>query len=360
MGGHWQEWKPVVAMLMANVVFATTNTLIKKVIDDGLNQVVLITVRQLLATLFIAPVAYFRERETRPKMTTKIFVYLFFSALLGSSLTQYLFFVGLEYTSATFSCAFLNMVPVFTFILAIPFGLERVNVRSKSGIAKVIGPAVCVAGAMLLTFYQGIALGDTSRHAAEPKEQAAAAAAAAHAALGGAGAREKWTVGTIALFGGTFCWASWFLLQSRLGKKYPALYSSTTVIFFLSFLQAAALTFATQRSVSFLILRRKLEILTLIFAGVVGSGFGFVVMSWCVEKRGPVFTSAFSPLTQIMVAGIDVTILHEQLYLGSILGSALVIAGLYCLLWGKSKDTQIIETKPSEVNDDIHGSLPKV
>ncbi|KAJ6817302.1 WAT1-related protein-like [Iris pallida] len=136
MGGHWQEWKPVVAMLMVNVVFATTNTLIKKVIDDGLNQVVLITVRQLLATLFIAPVAYFRERETRPKMTTKIFVYLFFSALLGSSLTQYLFFVGLEYTSATFSCAFLNMVPVFTFILAIPFGLERVNVRSKSGICE--------------------------------------------------------------------------------------------------------------------------------------------------------------------------------------------------------------------------------
>ena len=47
-----------------------------------------------------------------------------------------------------------------------------------------------------------------------------------------------------------------------------------------------------------------------------GSGVGFLGMSWCVEKRGPVFAAAFSPLTQIMVAAIGVFILHEQLYLG--------------------------------------------
>lgn len=47
-----------------------------------------------------------------------------------------------------------------------------------------------------------------------------------------------------------------------------------------------------------------------------GSGLCYVVMSWCVEKRGPVFTAAFSPLIQIIVAIIDVTLLHEQLHLG--------------------------------------------
>ncbi|KAJ6850630.1 WAT1-related protein-like [Iris pallida] len=350
--GCLEEWKPVIAMLVVNVVFAVMNTLIKKVIDEGLNQLVLITVRQLVATLFIAPVAYFRERKARPKMTAKIFVYLFFSAVLGASLTQYLFFVGLQYTSATFSCAFLNMVPVFTFLIAIPFRLERVNLRSKAGIAKVLGAAVCLAGAMLLTFYKGIPLGNASDHAAGAEEHAANI-------LSNAG-KGKWMMGTIALFGGTFSWASWFLLQSKVGKKYPALYSGTAVIFFLSFLQAAALTFATQRGVSFLLLRRKLEILTVTFAGLVGSGVGFVVMSWCVEKRGPVFTSAFSPLTQIIVAGIDVTILREQLHLGSVLGSVLVIAGLYCLLWGKSKDVKNSELKPSEAVDEIHGALPAV
>lgn len=44
-----------------------------------------------------------------------------FGCIFRASLTQYLFFLGLQYTSATFSCAFLNMTPVFTFLIAIPF-----------------------------------------------------------------------------------------------------------------------------------------------------------------------------------------------------------------------------------------------
>jgi drug/metabolite transporter (DMT)-like permease len=52
------------------------------------------------------------------------------------------------------------------------------------------------------------------------------------------------------------------------------------------------------------------------FQGVMGSGVGYVLMTWCVEKRGPVFTSAFIPVIQIMVAIIDFFFLHENLYLG--------------------------------------------
>lgn len=60
-----------------------------------------------------------------------------------------------------------------------------------------------------------------------------------------------------------------------------------------------------------------------------GSGLSFVGMSYCVKKRGPLFTAAFGPLIQIIVAIFDFSILHGQLHLGSVLGSILVIAGLY-------------------------------
>lgn len=70
-------------MLTVNVAFAAMNTMIKKAIDEGMNRLVLITYRQLVATLFMAPVAYITERKTRPKLTAEIFVYLFFSAMLG-------------------------------------------------------------------------------------------------------------------------------------------------------------------------------------------------------------------------------------------------------------------------------------
>jgi len=114
--------------------------------------------------------------------------------------------------------------------------------------------------------------------------------------------------------------------------------------------------------------------------GIVGCGVSFVLVTWCIEKRGAVFVAAFIPVVQIIVSVIDFSILHEQLYLGryvrtltvpyhviteclnpihliesevtfsallcssgalcacSVLGSVLVIGGLYLLLWGKRQE----------------------
>nr|CAD1831083.1 unnamed protein product [Ananas comosus var. bracteatus] len=342
MMGWWREWGPVAVMVAADVGFAVMNVMIKKVIDEGMDRLVIVTLRQLVATFFMAPIA-----KTRPKLTGEIFVYLFFSALFGASLPQYLFFVGLQYTSATFSCAFLNMAPIFTFLIALPLRLETLDLKSKAGMTKLLGTITCLSGAILLTLYQGPVL--PHKHSTQTLIKPY------H--MGYSSNTKQWMVGSIALLAGCLCWASWFLLQSKLCKKYPAIYSATALIFSLSFVQAAALSLATQKSISVWVLKKKLEIVTVVFSGVVGSGLGFLAMSWCVGKRGPVFTAAFTPLIQIMVAAFDFSILHEQLHLGSILGSALVIMGLYFLLWGKSKEAQLSNgVKPNEE----HVELPPV
>lgn len=49
---------------------------------------------------------------------------------------------------------------------------------------------------------------------------------------------------------------------------------------------------------------------------MVGCGLSFVLLTWCIEKRGPVFVAAFIPVVQIIVSVIDFTVLHEQLFLG--------------------------------------------
>jgi uncharacterized membrane protein len=56
------EWKPVMAMLVFNLISAVLTALVKKALEQGLNALVLITLRQLVATLFLAPIAYFKER----------------------------------------------------------------------------------------------------------------------------------------------------------------------------------------------------------------------------------------------------------------------------------------------------------
>ncbi|KAF3612661.1 putative methyltransferase PMT18 [Capsicum annuum] len=348
----YAEWYPIVVMLVIDFAFAIGNILLKKIIMDGMNHFVFITYRQSISSLFLAPIAFFLERNTRPKLTPQILCYLFLSAIVGASLTQYLFLLGIQYTSATFACAFLNMVPVITFLMALLFGLEAFNIKDRSGRAKVIGTLICLGGAFLLTFYKGIPLihfshvQDLSRTVEEP--------------ISSSKRNEQWMFGSMILFAGTLLWSSWFLLQSKIAKKYPCQYSSTVIMTFFSAIQSAILTLSTDRRLSIWIPNEKtIDMLSVVYTGLVGSGLCFVGMSWCVKKRGPVFTAAFSPLIQVMAAMLDVPLLHEQLNLGSVMGSVIVIVGLYFLLWGKIKEMQKVsqetgEKKEKELTSQVH------
>ncbi|XBI43587.1 hypothetical protein VPH35_108339 [Triticum aestivum] len=309
------DWKPAVMMMAVVIMYAVLNVMTKIAFNEGMHTTVFIVLRLLVAALFLSPIAYFKERKSRPKLTIEIFGYLFLSALLGASLLQWLFFLGLRYTTATFASAFNNTTPMFTFLLALAFKIEKINVANRSGAAKLTGTAVGLAGAMVLALYQGPTLiGAPAEHLAT---------AAAHRGAG------RWVMGLVALLGFSASWSMWFILQSKIWTKYPALYSSTAWMFLLSFVQMAVVGAATEKM--------TLEV------WVPVSALGFLAMTWCVEWRGPVFTTAFMPLIQIITAGIDVAILHEQLHLGSMVGSVIVVVGLYSILWGKSNEASTIE-----------------
>ncbi|RDX74001.1 WAT1-related protein [Mucuna pruriens] len=323
------EWKPFLVMIVIDFSLTMVNILLKKVLQEGMNHMVFITYRLSVSTIFLAPIGYFKERNGRPRLTFQILSYLFFSAIIGASVTQYFFLLGIQYTSATFACAFVNMVPVITFIMALPFGLETVNIKCKGGKAKILGTFVCIGGALLLTLYKGKPLFDDSHYQSAVSPVAKASTTRI---------TQKWTIGVIALIMGTLFWSFWFILQTKIGKKYPCQYSSTAIMTFFGAMQAAVLGFSTGTNLSSWVLKGKIQIITVLYSGIVGSSMCYVGMSWCVKKRGPVFTAAFSPLVQIMSGMIDIPFLHEQLHLGSVVGSMLVMIGLYILLWGKSKE----------------------
>ncbi|KAL5096924.1 hypothetical protein RYX36_001251 [Vicia faba] len=322
-----EEWKPFMIMIAIDVSFAIVNILLKKVLEEGMNHLVFITYRLSIATVFVGSIGYFKERNSRPQVTFRILCYLFFSGIVGASVTQYFFLLGIQYTSATFACAFLNMVPVVTFLLALPFGLETVSIKCNSGRAKILGTLVCIVGALMLTLFKGKGLFNFSHSQSSVK-------------LASTRTPEKWTIGVIALILGTLFWSSWYILQSKISKRYPCQYSSTAIMSFFGAIQSAVICLFIDHDLSIWALSGKIQIIAILYAGIVGSGLCFVGMSWCVKKRGPVFTAAFSPFVQIMAGMLDIPVLHEQLYLGNVVGSILVMIGLYILLWGKSKEAQ--------------------
>ncbi|KAJ4847382.1 hypothetical protein Tsubulata_018022 [Turnera subulata] len=85
--------------------------------------------------------------------------------------------------------------------------------------------------------------------------------------------------------------------------------------------------------------------------GVLASGVIVTLITWCVRIRGPLFVSIFSPLVLILVAMSSSLMLDEKLHVGSIIGAALIVCGLYMVLWGKSKEikkqNQLVPSKSS-------------
>lgn len=346
---RFEQWKPVLAMPIVNCCLAVVNILLKKVLNDGISQLLIVTYRQTISTMFLTPIAYFGERNSRNSLTGSVICGLFFSSLIGTTLTQYFFLAGLKYTSSTYSCAFINIAPVITFALALAFRLERVKLTQVSGKAKVLGTSIGIGGSLVLALYKGIPL--INIHSAN--NSSSSQVNRAQKAAGNHGANKDWAVGSLFLFGGSLTWSSWFIIQDRIAKKFPFEYTSTSILSFFSAIQSAILFSILDRNVSHWILKKPLEITSILYAGIVGSGLATVVMSWCVKRRGPVFTSAFSPLIQMFVAVFDVFSLHEQINLGSILGSVIVIVGMYILLWGKSKESVVHrrECDSNKIND---------
>ncbi|XP_038708666.1 WAT1-related protein At3g30340-like isoform X2 [Tripterygium wilfordii] len=319
------------------------NVLIKKMLDDGMNHMVIVTYRQSIATIFLAPIAYFWEgkSERQAKVTASILCMLFFSALVGITLTQYLFLLGLKRTTSSLSCAILNTVPICTFVLALPFGLEKVNLKIKAGKAKVLGMLICLGGTVLLILYKGTPLTSTAHSRATINSNASTSAKKT----------EDWVIGSALLMAGSLFWSSWFLIQTKIGKRYPSKYSSNTILSFFGAIQSAIVCLITgSRNINMWLLKGTWQIIGALYTGMVGSGLCYLGMSWCVKQRGPVFTAAFTPLMQIFAAIFDISVLHEQLFLGSILGSVLVVLGLYILLWGKSIETLQCDSKPVQVS----------
>ncbi|CAK7356326.1 unnamed protein product [Dovyalis caffra] len=264
------QWKPVFGMVVVNFAFAIVNLLLKKMLDQGTNNMVIATYRLSISAIFLAPIAYYWE------------------------------------------------------------SLEKANMTSKAGKAKVLGTFICMGGAVLLILYKGMPL--TNSHS-----EATTTDILNHADT------------TIS---GCFTWSSWFLMQTKISKNYPCQYSSTAIMSISGAIQSAVLGLIMERNFAMWILKPKLEIIGVLYAGIIGSGLCYVGMSWCVKQRGPVFTSAFTPFTQIFAAVFDFFILHEQIYLGSVLGSILVMLGLYILLWGKSNEAVNCSEKQAQLAEE--------
>ncbi|XP_023884162.2 WAT1-related protein At5g07050 [Quercus suber] len=333
--------KPYFAMISLQFGYAGMNIITKVSLSRGMSHYVLVVYRHAIATAVIAPFAFYFERKAQPRITFKVFMMVFVLALLGPVIDQNFYYAGLKYTSPTFSCAMSNVLPAMTFLMAVIFRMEKLNLKKLRCQAKLVGTIVTVAGALLMTLYQGPVLG--SKHIPSHNSYNTDTTGTD---------RKNYFKGSMFLIIATLAWAGLFVLQAHALKTYKNhQLSLTSLMCFVGTLQAIAVTFVVEHKPSVWKIGFDMNLLAAAYAGIVTSSISYYVQGLVIKKKGPVFATAFSPLMLIVVAFMGSFILKENFFLGSIIGSILIVMGLYSVLWGKHKEN--IENKVEEIPDVI-------
>ncbi|KAI3959859.1 hypothetical protein MKW92_015194 [Papaver armeniacum] len=318
-------WRPLLAMVVVQVISTGMTVVYKLAINDGMNLRVLTSYRSVVATLFISPIALVIERGVRPKLTWTILFHSFLCGLFGFSLSQNLYIESMDLTSATFPAAMANLIPGITFAMAAVLGIELFKFQSVEGKLKVAGTVLSLGGAMLLTFYKGVELPIWSinlLHINPPSEHRP----------------TKSLLGAALAGGSCISYSVWLIIQTKLSQSYPCYYSSTALVISMAAIQSTIFALCTSRDWTEWKLGWNVRLLSVIYSGVVASGVMITLIAWCVKVRGPLFASVFSPLGLLLVALTGSVLLNEKLHLGFVLGGGLISVGLYFVLWGKAKE----------------------
>ncbi|XP_039051682.1 WAT1-related protein At1g09380-like [Hibiscus syriacus] len=257
---------------------------------------------------------------------------IFLCSVTGATVNQIFYFVGLNYTTATVACALNNVLPAATFVLAAIFRQEAVGIKKASGVAKVLGTLICVGGAMLLSFYHGhiVGIGESKVHWNYADKMSS------NDSSGTIGSNSF--LGPFLVMASAIAWAVWFILQGQTSKNFPAPYTCTTIMCFMASIECTIIGIFSEHKPSAWSLSSPMRLIAALYAGIICNAVAFCVMSWCIQIRGPLYVSVFSPLLLVIVAILSWVLLREKLYVGTVIGSLLIVGGLYAVLWGKDKE----------------------
>ncbi|KAK4791323.1 hypothetical protein SAY86_031736 [Trapa natans] len=320
---------PTVGMVMAECAQVGLMIVSKSVMSKGMSSLIFVLYSNTLAALLLLPVAFLYHRRTQlPSLSFSLVSQFFLLGLLGC-LAQVFGYAGINYSSPTLGTAMLNLIPGITFILAVIFRMERLDCRRASTLAKSIGTIVSICGALIVTLYKGAALMTKS------------SSLSLHSYLL-LPVQSNWVIGGLLLVADCVMASAWLILQAVVLKKYPA---ELIIVFFYCFfvaIQSAIICLYVEGGDSSAwSLKNRMRLISVLYSAIFGSAFQVGVSTWCLHRTGPVFVSMFKPLGIVIAVVGGTVFLGDTFYLGSLIGSCIIVIGFYSVMWGKTKEEKV-------------------
>ncbi|KAL6518855.1 hypothetical protein OROHE_017608 [Orobanche hederae] len=323
----YREIVPFTSLVAMECTNVGLNTLFKLATRHHMSRHVFLVYAYAVAAFVLVPSPFFARRSrVLPPLNYSIMLKIFLLGVVGYT-SQIMGYTGINYGSPTLASAMSNLAPAFTFVLAIIFRMERLALSSTSSRAKIVGTIVSISGAFIVTFYKGPSINIAAPPSPVSFDQSLHSSS-----------QSNWMIGSLFLAVEYFLVPVWYIIQAHIMKEYPA---ELTVVFFYTScvsILAAIVGFFAEPDSSKWIIRPNVALLSILCSGFFGCCINNAVHTWALHLRGPVYVAMFKPLSIAIAAAMGVIILGDTLYLGSIIGAAIIAIGFYTVMWGKAKE----------------------
>ncbi|KAK9699431.1 hypothetical protein RND81_08G173000 [Saponaria officinalis] len=341
-----KEATPFILMTILQIEEVGITTLGKAAMNKGMSKFVFVVYYNALGSLLLLPFCLYNAfRGKRVPLTISLLSKFIFLGFVGICMVHICVYAGISYSSPTLAAAILNLIPVFTFILAVIMGMEKLEIRKWSSQAKCIGTITAIVGAMVVTLYKGPTLITQIPSPPPPNNLFAQS--------------SNWPLGGLLLIISSFLGTTGYIVQAAAARECS---DATLLVFFCSFFGAVFAGVASlflEKNLNSWILHDNIEIVAIISAAITTTIFRNAVLTWCLRIKGPVYVATFKPFSIVIALIMGLSFLKENLYLGSVVGSIAIIAGFYAVLWGQAREMDSVANiiSKSEILRDQRVSL---
>ncbi|KAM7251561.1 hypothetical protein ACFE04_023444 [Oxalis oulophora] len=321
---------PFFGMIIVTLAQVGNIVIGKMAMNQGTNKYIIILYSDILSTIILLPSSLIIHRSSlwsSVDLSTlgKIFLLAVFG--LGAQIFGY---TGVQCSSPTLNTAMVNLVPAFTFILALIFRMEKLEWRKPISQAKCLGTLVSIAGAFIVIFYKGVIILKTSLYPTYDSQ------------LNFLSSQSNWILGGLLLAGEALMIAAFYIVQALIFRTFQALFIIMFYLYLFGTLLSAMFSLIVVKDSSDWKLRPDMGLVAILYSAVIATTFRVTLCTWCLFKTGPLYVSMFTPIEIVFAVIMGFILLSEALHIGSVIGAIIVVMGFYLVMWGKAKE---VETK---------------
>ncbi|XP_019085716.1 PREDICTED: WAT1-related protein At3g28070-like isoform X2 [Camelina sativa] len=207
--------------------------------------------------------------------------------------------------------------------------MEKVSFKERSSLAKVMGTILSLIGALVVVLYHGPRVFVASSLPYVNFRQFYPSLSSS---------KSDWLIGGALLTIRDIFVSVSFILQAQIMSEYPAAFT-------VSFLYTVCVSIVTttiglvveKHNPGVWIIHFNITLITIVTMAIITSVY-YVIHSWTVRHKGPLYLAIFKPLSILIAVVMSAVFLNDSLYLGCLIGGILITLGFYAVMWGKANE----------------------